>query len=165
MAQEHPFSLKLLVFIRHAWQLDPEADIPEFLPQPLPGNSKAPGSASLPEWGARWQNAWERIWTRYWIADTSRRQCPRQESMRQMHETMRQVMQPGRPLHPSIPPLRTADCNWDGIGRDAFNTGEQNLVQRIPTHMERQNLPSLIPAWKLGLGTVIRSFPCGRTAQ
>jgi hypothetical protein len=68
---------------------------------------------------------------------------------------MRQVMQPGQPLHPLIPPLWTSEYGWDGIDQDAFNTWEQSMAQKVPTDPERKNLSSLIPAWKSGLDTII----------
>lgn len=163
--EDHPFPLNLLLFIRQAWQLEVDADIPKLLPLPARGNSKAPDSASLPEWGTRWQTAWDRAWTWYQIADSSRPQYPTQESMRQMQETMRQVMQPGQPLHPSIPPLWTADYDWDGIDQDAFNTWDQSLAPKILTDVERQNLSSLIPAWESGMDTIIVLPYAGYFAQ
>lgn len=153
--EDHPFALNLLLFIRHTWLIVADDDIPELSPQPDPGSSKTPDSASLPDWESRWQNAWDRAWTWYQIADSSWPQYPTQESMHQMQETMRQVMQPGQPLHPRIPPLWTADYDWDGIDQDAFNTWDQSLAPKFPTDAERQNLPSLIPAWESGLDTII----------
>lgn len=156
--EDHPFTLNLLLFIRQAWQLEVDAAIPELLPSPSRGNSTTPDSTSLSEWGTRWQTAWDRAWTWYQVADSSRPEYPTQESMRQ-------VIQPGQPLHPSVPPLWTADYDWEGIDQDALNTWDQSLALKIPTDAERQNLPNLIPAWESGMDTIIVLPYAGYFAQ
>lgn len=161
----HPLALNLLLFIRRAWMIAPDADIPELLPLPASGTSKVPDSASLTEWESRWRTAWDRAWNWYQIADPSRPRYPTQESMRQMQETMRQVMKPGQPLHPLVPPLWTSEFDWDGIDQDAFNAWDQSLEPKAWTDEERQNLPSLIPAWESGLDTIIVLPYAGHFAQ
>lgn len=153
--EDHPLALNLLLFIRHSWVIAADADIPELLPAPAPGTSKAPASASISEWENRWRTAWERAWAWYQIADPSWPQYPTQASMRQMQETLRQIMRPGQPLHPRVPPLWTSEYEWDGIDQDAFNAWDQSLATKVPTDAERRNLPSLIPAWESGLDTII----------
>lgn len=153
--EDRPLPLNLLLFIRHAWAIAANADIPEVLPAPAPGTSKAPATASLAEWESRWRTAWERAWDWYQIAGPSRPQYPTEESMHQMQETLRQVMRPGQPLHPLVPPLWTAEYGWDGIDQEAFNAWYQSLTPKFRTDEERQNLPSLIPAWESGLDTII----------
>lgn len=56
--------------------------------------------------------------------------------MRQMQETMRQVMQPGQPLHPLIPPLWATEYGWDGIDQDAFNTWEESYNRALQVSWE-----------------------------
>jgi hypothetical protein len=70
-------------------------------------------------------------------------------------EIMREVFQPGRELHPLIPPLWTTEYDWDGLDREAFNTWDRSLSPLIPTDEERRNLSDLIPAWESGLDTVV----------
>jgi hypothetical protein len=97
-------AVNLLLFIRHTWVIAADADLPELMPSPASVTSRVPDSASRAEWESRWRTAWERAWTWYQIADSTRPQYPTQESMRQMQETMRQVMR----ARPTPPPAHSA---------------------------------------------------------
>ncbi|WP_426978572.1 hypothetical protein ACQCSU_04910 [Pseudarthrobacter sp. O4] len=155
---EHPLSLNLLLFIRHAWSIAADADIPALTPPPDPGASKMPESASIAEWTDRWRIAWNRAWGWYKIEDPDGTKHPTQE-------IMRQVLQPGQELHPLIPPFWTTEYDWDGLDRDAFNSWHRDLSPSIPNDAERQSLPDLIPAWETGLDTVIVLPYAGYFAQ
>ena len=104
---EHPLSLNLLLFVRHAWALAADVEIPELAPSPDPGTSRVPESASIAEWEDRWRIAWTRAWDWYKIADPDRGK-PTQE-------IMQQVMRPGQDLHPLSPrsgQRNTAGTDW-----------------------------------------------------
>lgn len=145
---EHPLSLNLLLFIRHAWSIAADAEIPELRPSPDPGASRVPESASVAEWEDRWRIAWKRAWDWYKIEDPDRMKHP-------TPEIMRQVLRPGQDLHPLIPPFWTTEYDWAGLDRDAFNSWDRDLSPGIPTAAERQSLADLVPAWEGGLDTVI----------
>lgn len=162
--EDHPLALNLLLFIRRTWSIAADADIPDLSPAPAPGTSNAPDSVSLTEWETCWRTAWDRAWNWYKIADPHR-ESPTPENMRRMQATMRQVLQPGQPLHPLIPPLWTSEYDWEGIDQEAFNTWDGSLTPKIPTDAERQNLLSLIPAWESGMDTVIVLPYAGYFAQ
>jgi hypothetical protein len=145
---DHPLSLNLLLFVRHAWSLVSDADIPRLTPAPDPGASQAPDTASLSEWNERWRIAWNRAWAWYTIQDEDRTKHPTQE-------ILREVFQPGQELHPLVPPLWTVEYDWDGLDQAAFNSWDRSLSPLTPTDEERKNLQDLIPAWESGLDTVI----------
>lgn len=145
---EHPLSLNLLLFIRNAWSIATDVEMPELSPSPKAGASSVPNSVSIPEWEDRWRTAWSRAWAWYKVSDPDWMKHPTQE-------IARQVFRPGQDLHPLIPPLWTAEYGWEGLDLEAFNDWDRNLSPRIPTDVERQSLTDLIPAWKSGLNTVI----------
>lgn len=86
--EEHPLSLDLLLFIRHAWSMAADAEIPGLRPSRDPGASRVPDSASIAEWEDRWRVAWKRAWDWYKIEDPDRTKHATQE-------IMRQVLRPG----------------------------------------------------------------------
>ena len=145
---DNPLSLNLLLFVRHAWSLASDADIPGLIPFPDPGASRAPDSASLSEWNDRWRVAWKRAWDWYKIQDPDRTKHP-------TLETMQEVLRPGQELHPLIPPLWTAEYASEGVDFEAFNRWVGRLRPLTPTDVERRSLTDLIPAWESGLDTVI----------
>ncbi|WP_354246251.1 hypothetical protein [Arthrobacter sp. UYEF20] len=155
---EHPLSLNLLLFIRHAWSIAADVEIPGLRPDPDPGASRLPESAGVAEWEDRWRIAWKRAWDWYKIEDPDRMKHP-------TTEIMRQVLRPAQDLHPLIPPIWTTEYGWNGLDRDAFNAWDRDLSPGIPTDAERQSLPDLIPAWEGGLDTVIVLPYAGYFAQ
>ena len=145
---DHPLSLNLLLFVRHAWSIARNFDVPSLSPTPNPGASKAPPTASIDEWSDRWRIAWDRAWDWYRIQDPDRSKHPTQE-------LMRKVLRPGQDLHPLIPPLWTTEYDWDGLDTEAFSNWQKVLSRIPPSDVERKVLPDLIPAWESGLDTVI----------
>ncbi len=146
--EDHPLALNMLLFIRHAWSIAADADIPELRPSPDPGSSTLPDSASVTQWEDRWRIAWRRAWDWYEVRDPSPSELP-------TPEMIRDVSRPGQDLHPLIPPLWSAEYGWEGLDLAAFNSWDQHLGARIPTDAERWSLLDLIPAWESGLDTVI----------
>ena len=144
---DHPLSLNLLLFVRHAWSIAPDVGIPALTPAPNPGASELPVSGSSEEWADRWRIAWDRAWDWYKIQEPDRMKHP-------TPELMRQVLRPGQELHPLIPPLWTTEYDWDGLDSDAFNNWRNDLSPIPPSDAEPRNLSDLIPAWESGLDTV-----------
>lgn len=152
----HPFELNLLLYIRHAWKLADDANIPDLAPQPNAGNSQAPDTATHAEWERRWYTAWDRSWT--WYQNDYNPSQPLDsspEDERLWKEAMHRVRQPGQPLHPIAPPLWTSEYGWAGIDLEAFNTWDGSLAPRPPIDAENPNLANLIPAWESGLESII----------
>lgn len=145
---DHPLSLNQLLFVRHAWNIAGDVDVPSLSPAPDPGASRVPASASADEWSDRWRIAWDRAWDWYRIQNPDRMQHP-------TPELMRQVLKPGQELHPLIPPLWTTEYDWEGLDGDAFSSWQKDLSQIPPSDVERRTLSDLIPAWESGMDTVI----------
>jgi hypothetical protein len=68
-------------------------------------------------------------------------------------------LRPGQPLHPAFPPFWSTEFGSDGIDRDAFWAWQTESQPRMDVPLEEEPervcLPSLIPAWKSGLATIV----------
>lgn len=137
-----------LLFVRHAWSIAENIELPPLSPAPGRGISKVPPSASIDEWSDRWRIAWDRAWDWYKIQDPDRTKHP-------TPELMREVLRPGQDLDPLIPPLWTTEYDWEALDDDAFSNWQRDLSQIPPSDVERRVLPDLIPAWESGMDTVI----------
>ncbi|MBB6406054.1 hypothetical protein [Arthrobacter sp. AZCC_0090] len=146
--EDRSLPLNELLFIRHAWDLAPDADIPALSPRPAPGASRTPGSASVAEWEERWQTAWKRAWDWYEMRERTAENRP-------TPEVIRQVTRPAQPLHPFIPPLWSSEYGRDGVDQAAFHAWHNSLVPAVPPTAERDSLQALIPAWESGLEEII----------
>ncbi|WP_026556842.1 hypothetical protein [Arthrobacter sp. 35W] len=148
-----PSNICMLLYIRSAWGIAADADVPPLVPVPERGTSAAPDTASLQEWGARWAVAWRRAWDWYEIQEPRSGQLPTQEMLRSLAA-------PGQPLHPLVPPFWYAEHGDKGLDWDAYGTWQNSLqpippplrVQQSPEHL---SLPALIEAWQGGLGSII----------
>jgi hypothetical protein len=145
---DHPLAINQLLFVRHAWSIAENIELPPLSPAPGRGISKVPPSASIDEWSDRWRIAWDRAWDWYKIQDPDRTKHP-------TPELMREVLRPGQDLDPLIPPLWTTEYDWEGLDGDAFSNWQRDLSQIPPSDVERRVLPDLIPAWGSGMDTVI----------
>jgi hypothetical protein len=143
---DDPHHLTLLLFVREAWTIARDADIPPLDLAPDCGNSRMPLSADAATWGSRWKAAWEHAWSWYEIEDPTHH--PTSAEMREAEDA------PGQ-LHPFIPPFWTQQYEWEGLDRGAFQVWDQDLVPKFPNDAERQSLGELVPAWKSGIDTII----------
>jgi hypothetical protein len=146
---EEPSNIDELLFIRSAWAIASDALVPPLEPEPDPGDSACPSSASIEEWSARWHRAWTRAWQWYAIADQS---FPTQA-------VLRSLSVPGQPLHPSFPPFWSVEHGRDGIDLDAFGRWQgrfrEHEMRPFDEEPERVCLASVIAAWQRGLTTVL----------
>ena len=151
-----PHHLTVLLFIRHAWKIAADADVPRLEPLPDVGTSRIPDSAAPAEWEARWRRAWGRAWDWYSVVEPDPA----------IHPTpgyIREVSQPGHALDPLIPPFWQADHGWEGIDAGAYTAWEMASGPQAYARPRRnaaespepQSLPALIAAWENGLDTVI----------
>jgi hypothetical protein len=125
--EDRPLAINLLLFVREAWGLAPDADIPKLSPVPETGHSAMPGSASgRNEWEQRWRDGWQQVLDGY-----------RQEP------------------DPLAGTLWTSTCGWEGLDAEAFNAWHNSLIPPFPCSAERDCLDALVPAWKSGLERVI----------
>ncbi|MGY4544042.1 hypothetical protein ACVWY0_003985 [Arthrobacter sp. UYNi723] len=138
--------LTLLLFVRHAWPIAGDVDIPPLDPVPDCGHSQMAGSADAAAWDKRWKTAWERAWSWYEIEDPTYRPTPAE---------MREAADPDHGLSPFMPPFSTQQYGWEGLDRDAYQAWDQSLIPKIPQDAERQCLQELMPAWKNGIDTII----------
>lgn len=142
--------LLTLLFVRHAWGLAPDADVPELDPAPDCGGSAMPSSATHEEWDRRWRLAWRRAWAWFEIEDVAGRPHP--------PELLR-GLGPDSPLNPYFPPMWEIEHGDEGIDRAALNAWKASLraarSRSIADQPERRNLDALIPAWRAGLDSII----------
>ncbi|MDQ6752679.1 MAG: hypothetical protein M3017_04525 [Actinomycetota bacterium] len=147
---DHPHHVHVLLFIREAWSLAADADIPALDPRPDWGTSRLPNSAGAEEWERRWRAAWKRAWDWYQIAD------PDPSRLQELTpEAFRSLSAPGRDLNPLVPPFWQAEYDSEGLDFGAFGNWEWELIPRIPSEAERESLPELIRAWKSGIDNIL----------
>jgi hypothetical protein len=158
----HPGHLVMLLFVRVAWRLAPDADIPDLDPVPDVGTSEVPTTASRPVWEQRWGRAWERAWAWYPIEDARNQPRP-------TPELLARLSQPGQGLHPVIPPHWLVEHGTDGLDMAAHRRWSQGLVPGtlgpLDEQPERVCLPALIDAWHGGLDTIVTLPYAGYYAQ
>lgn len=147
---EDPNNVCLLLFIRSAWGIASDVDIPSLGPGPDAGNSSLPAGAGAEEWSARWKREWTRAWEWYQLSDPQQRPTSR---------LLRSLARPGQPLHPAFPPFWQAEWGDEGIDGDAFNRWLAVLRPDLPVALakqpERVCLDALIVAWNAGLETIV----------
>jgi hypothetical protein len=148
--EDDPHHLNQLLFIRQAWAVAADADIPALDPQPVCGTSRLPDTPGAAEWEKRWRIAWKRAWDWYQIAD------PAPAALQALTpEAIRALSAPGQALNPLIPPFWSFEYGWEGIDVEAFGSWERGLIPDIPSSAERASLPDLIRAWESGIESVI----------
>ncbi|MBO1269276.1 hypothetical protein [Arthrobacter cavernae] len=145
---DHPQQLHMLLFVRHAWSIATEADIPELWPVPDPGNSRMPEPPGAAVWEARWKTAWKRAWDWFDIEDHSQQELV-------TPAFIREATKPGQELNPLIPPFWASEYGMDGLDYAAFSKWDSSLIPAFPSPAERRSLQDLIPAWESGMDTVI----------
>lgn len=145
-----PVHLLTLLYVRHAWGIAADADVPALDPVPETGMSAPPPDATRQEWASRWMHAWERAWAWFEIEDV-RHHPPTPELLRSLA--------PGSPLNPSVPPLWQVDHGPAGIDAPALTAWETSLRDdhSIPARQtpEWRNLKALIAAWRSGVESII----------
>lgn len=144
---DDPHNLTLLLFIRHAWSIAGDVELPELAPVPDTGDSSLPASPGRAEWERRWKESWNQAWRWFEIEDPSRHPTSSAE--------FRELTDPGLGLNPVIPPFWTQQYEWEGLDSAAFQAWDQGLVPKFPQDAERQVLPALIPAWESGIDSII----------
>ena len=157
---DEPYNICQLLFIRNAWGIASDVDIPMLDPFPDAGDSFLPSGASESEWSARWKREWSRAWVWYSIQD------PKQ---RPTSDLLRQLSKPGRPLHPAFPPFWQAEYGDASIDSEAFEKWRRALrpemLVALESTPERVCLGALIAAWNAGLETVVTLPYAGYFAQ
>lgn len=141
-----PHHLTLLLFVREAWSLAGDMDIPPLQPAPDCGRSQMPHSADTSTWDKRWKTTWNQALSWYEIEEREHHPTPAE---------MRDSQDPSQGLNPFIPPFWTQQYEWEGLDRDAYQAWEQRLMPNFPQDAERRSLQALIPAWKSGIDTII----------
>lgn len=144
---EHAQNLKMLLFVRHAWSLAQDLDIPELSPSPTTGNSRNPESSSRDTWEMLWKREWDRAWAWYDIR-SDRGATPTQDEMRI-------YSRPGQGLNPQMPPFWTFEYGEEGIDWAAFEAWDRQISPLPPTTVEFDHVPALVSAWHGGLTDII----------
>lgn len=142
---DHPNHLLTLLFVRETWRLTQDIDVPAVLPQPAPGASALPPTASVDTWSDRWRSAWQDGWDWY-SRGAAGDALPIDTEPRGIH------------TNPAMPPLWETEYGSEGIDREALWQWTLQL-QDPPTDLEstpeRRSLPALITAWRAGIDAVI----------
>lgn len=141
-----PHNLTLLLFVRQAWSIAPDMDIPPLSPEPDCGQSSLPKSADVATWDHRWRTAWHQAWSWYEIEDPTHHPTPAE---------MREFSNSSQELNPFIPPFWTQQYGSEGLDQGAYQAWEQRLMPKFPQDAEPRSLQELIPAWKSGIDTII----------
>ncbi|MBD8045437.1 hypothetical protein H9638_16660 [Arthrobacter sp. Sa2BUA2] len=144
---DHAQNLKLLLFVRQAWMVAQDVQVPALSPVAATGTSKIPESASREVWDERWKQQWNRSWA--WFNVSTVQDAPLSQ------EEMRNLSRPGQDLHPIVPPFWTVEYGDEGLDLGAFNTWDRQTMPNFPSRSERDALPALVKAWQHGLTTII----------
>ncbi|MCC9192741.1 hypothetical protein LOC59_03610 [Arthrobacter sp. zg-Y916] len=144
---DHAQNLKMLLFIRQAWKVAQDVEIPELSPVPETGSSKIPESPSRAVWDARWKQQWDRSWS--WFNVSKVQEAPLSQN------EMQNASSPGQDLHPIVPPFWPVEYGEDGVDLVAFNTWDRQTMPNFPSHAEQDSLSALIDAWQDGLTTIV----------
>lgn len=142
----HPQHLTMLLFIRHAWAIAKDTDIPELSPVPAIGKSRIPSHPDRDIWEARSKTAWERSWA--WYANRTA------EASQPTQEEMHNLSRPGQDLHPVVPPFWAVEHGTAGFDLEAFNTWDRLIQPPFPSRSERNSTTALVEAWEGGLKVI-----------
>ncbi|GAB3034821.1 hypothetical protein GCM10027052_10860 [Parafrigoribacterium mesophilum] len=157
---ENPNNICQLLFIRSAWGIASDVEIPMLDPMPDAGTSGMPSSASELEWSTRWKREWFRAWQWYSISDSRQRVTS---------ELLRRLSTPGQPLNPAFPPFWQGEYGDDGLdssARDQWQRASRpEMLVALESTPERVCLDALIAAWNTGLETVVTLPYAGYFAQ
>lgn len=104
--EDHVQNLKMLLFIRQAWSIAHDVDVPELSPAPATGRFRIPESPSRDVWD-RWKQEWDRSWA--WFNIRAVPDGPISQ------EEMREISGPGQDLHPLVPPFWPVEYSEDGL--------------------------------------------------
>jgi hypothetical protein len=141
-----PHHLTLLLFVREAWSIASDMDIPPLDPAPNCGHSRMPSSADAAAWDQRWKDAWEHAWS--WFETEDPTHHPTRAEMHEIENT-------DSGSSPFVPPFWTQQYEWEGLDRDAYQVWDHGLIPKFPNGAERQSLHELVPAWQSGIDTII----------
>lgn len=147
--EDHPQPLKMLLFVRSAWSLqDGTTDLPALDPEPHPGDSSLPDSATRDEWLQRWNREWQRTWDWYSMS-TQDHAMPSQAEMQELSG-------PGQALNPAVPPFWNVEYGNEGLDTAAFH--EWDRITRPVLRPQREgsrNMSAMASAWQRGLIRII----------
>jgi hypothetical protein len=144
---DHAQNLKLLLFIRLAWSVAQDVNIPELSPVPATGASRIPESARREVWDERWKQQWAHSWD--WFKVSKIQDAPISQ------DAMRDISRPGQDIHPIVPPFWPVEYGAGGLDLAAFDKWDAQTTPAFPSRSERDSLPALINAWQDGLTTII----------
>lgn len=142
--ENHAQPLKMLLFIRHAWSVTEELNLPKLFPLPDTGSSALPDTESKQIWDERWTKEWNKTWE--WYDSRGNQVGPISQ------EDMISISRPGQPPHPFVPPFWETEYGSVGIDRDAFMTWDR-LTTIITPHPYPKR--TLVDAWKAGVRSII----------
>lgn len=108
----HAQPLKMLLFVRCAWTLAQELDIPDLYPAPDVGSSALPDDETKEIWEQRWVREWERAWEWYDTREAQTAPISREE--------MGRLSRSGQPLNPAVPPFWVTEYGMAGLDWAAF---------------------------------------------
>jgi hypothetical protein len=142
--------LMTLLFIREAWGIARDANIPPLEPTPQVGDSAIPPGATNAEWSDRWREQWRKAWD--WIGIDDTRRVAHRLDLGTSAITAEE-------LSLWLPPAWITEYGSEGIDTQALARWESSLIDDHPMpfeqHPERRCLDALIPAWRAGVDSII----------
>ena len=148
-----PHHITQLLYLRTVWELRTAVVPPELAPQPKPGESAAPLSASLEEWARRWDAQWAMAWDWYRIEQH------RARLVGLTPERMRELVGDGSGLNPVVPPMWSFRYGDDGFDHEAYGAWMRSVIRiphgRLEDQPVRRSVRAVTAAWRTGLETVI----------
>lgn len=148
-----PHHITQLLYLRTTWGLRTAIEPPKLDPQPEPGKSDAPQSASREEWARRWDAQWTLAWDWYRIEQ-------HRASLADLTpERLRKLVGDGSGLNPTMPPMWSFRYGDDGFDHEAYSAWTRSFTRiphgRLEDQPVRRSVQAVTAAWHAGLETVI----------
>lgn len=143
----HAQAINMLLFVREAWALASDLDIPALSPKPQVRGSSLPASQTVETWEQRWHSQWLRAWE--WYELDKSRTTPASPSH------MNELARPGQDLNQHIAPFWFVEYGFEGIDEEAFYAWDKFVVSGAVPMDARSHAAELAVASELGLTTII----------
>lgn len=145
---DQPNNLLTLLFVREAWGIAQDLDIPELAPMPAVGDSARPEIPAPDVWAERWADAWHAAWA--WYAEGA--------AAHYLHVAGSDHRAARAAVDPSLPPMWESHFGSTGIDREAlwqWTLAIQDEPVTLDEAPERRSLSDLVAAWRDGIDSIV----------